>query len=649
MLEPLISRTGELFRQLADRPALLYAVCLAANAACLPYTGIYHDAELYAAQVLNAASGAYADDLFFRYGGQSGYTLLPALLGGPVKWFGVRPVFLVAYVVSNAARIAATQWLVFRLLGRSPAVAAGLLLNAVGRVPLGYAAVFLVTEPFFTARVPALALAILALDQTLAGRPLRAGALFALALVIHPLIAAPAVAVAAVWAVWQKAVTPRQRAAVGAAVALVLAAVAAYLAKTAGQLDPEWRQLVLAKNAFMDPLAWVPSDWLRLLLAGGCVAATARWLPGRADRRFLWVVLLAAASGLAVALVAARGSWPLLFQGQAYRAVWPLELLRLPVGMLVVARLWAGGAERRLGAAALFAGLTATPSLLAPTGGLVFAAAVVLAAVAYRLLARGPAAAELWRPLAVGLAVWLVAWYGGFVFAELREIGRVGIFDRLPWAERVQVVGDRFGFLARFAVVLLVMIAAVRSLPRPRLLTYAAVAVSLILPVLASAAARLESLRPHAAETRFVRGVLSAHWAAAKPPTVYWPCGAVRTVWLDLRVNSYFHLTQLSGNTFSRGNAVEGSRRVAMVMPFEIDRFRRDFGPHTHLTGEALGDLYKLPPPSVAEFRKLAADPAVDFLVLPTDFGDAAATNGSVWVYDCRDLRKTGLAQAATP
>jgi hypothetical protein len=647
MLETAISRTGELFRQLADRPALLYAVCLAANAVCLPYTGLFHDAELYAAQVLHAANGAYADDLFFRFGGQSEYTLLPALLGGLADQFGVRPVFLVAYILSNAARLAATQWLVFRLLGRSPAVAAGLLLDAVARVPLGCAMVFLVNEPFFTARVPALALAIAGLDQALAGRPWRVAGLFAASLVLHPLIAAPAVAVAGAWAAWQWAATPCRRALAGVAALSAGLAVVGYLVKTAGQLDPEWRRLVIAKSTIMDPLLWSPIDWLRLLLAVGCAGAAG--VPNRASQRFLWVVVAAAVAGVLVSVGAARGSWTLLFQGQAYRAVWPLELLRLPVGLFVVARLWAGGAERRLGAVALFAGLTASSDMLRPTAGLVFAGAVVLAAVAYRLFVRGPAAGELWRPLAVGLAAWVVLWYGILTPAELREIDRVGVFDRLAWADRLQIIQERFGPLPRFTLALLALAAAVWLLPRPRALAGAALVAGLTIPVLAGATARLDRFTPQATNARFVRGVLAEEWSAARPPTVYWPCGTVRTIWFDLHANSYFNLTQLAGNGFARATAIEGNRRVTIVTPFEIDRFRRVFGTHTRLTGEDLGDLYRLPPPGEAEFRKLAADPAVDFLVLPTDFGDAVATNGSVWVYDCRDLRKTGFAQAATP
>ena len=76
------------FAHLADRPGRLLAVCLALNAIFLPYTGIDNDAILYAFQVVNAGSGRFDGDLFFRYGNQGAYTLVPALLAGPAEQFG---------------------------------------------------------------------------------------------------------------------------------------------------------------------------------------------------------------------------------------------------------------------------------------------------------------------------------------------------------------------------------------------------------------------------------------------------------------------------------------------------------------------------------------------------------------------------------
>jgi hypothetical protein len=266
----------------------------------------------------------------------------------------------------------------------------------------------------------------------------------------------------------------------------------------------------------------------------------------------------------------------------------------------------------------------------------VFAGAVGVAAVLYRVFGRGPEARELWRPMAVGLAVWAVVWFGLVAPIQLAAIESDGVFDRLHVGERLQIVGDHFGPLARFAVAAAVVGLAART----RVGAVAAVAVGLVAAGVGYAAARID---PRAADTAFVRATLAERWTGSGPPTVYWPGRPVRTVWLDLRMNSYFSLPQLAGNTFSRGNAVEGSRRTEVAAPFELDRFRRDFGRHTHLTGEDLGDLSDLPPPSPEQFRDLVADPAVDFVVLPTDFGGSVASNGSVFVYDCRERRRSGV------
>ena len=80
-------------RSLGQRPWTLFAYLLALNALAYPYAGITHDARLYAMQVQNRiASGAYNDDLFFRYGSQDSYSLFSTLVA-PVAaswgWSGV--------------------------------------------------------------------------------------------------------------------------------------------------------------------------------------------------------------------------------------------------------------------------------------------------------------------------------------------------------------------------------------------------------------------------------------------------------------------------------------------------------------------------------------------------------------------------------
>jgi hypothetical protein len=120
MIDRLLAAVTSALAELARRPGLLLATSLALNALLLPYSGIDNDAILYSFQVQHAGSGRHGDDLFFRYGDQGAFTLVPAALAVPAREVGVRPVFFLAYLLANAARIAATQRLVLRLLGPTP-------------------------------------------------------------------------------------------------------------------------------------------------------------------------------------------------------------------------------------------------------------------------------------------------------------------------------------------------------------------------------------------------------------------------------------------------------------------------------------------------------------------------------------------------
>src|SRR5437879_5055351 len=64
-----LAKAEDAVARLADRPWALFIVLLCVNTLSHPYGGITHDTRLYSVQVLNhVEAGAYADDLFFRYG-----------------------------------------------------------------------------------------------------------------------------------------------------------------------------------------------------------------------------------------------------------------------------------------------------------------------------------------------------------------------------------------------------------------------------------------------------------------------------------------------------------------------------------------------------------------------------------------------------
>src|SRR4051812_1995705 len=98
MQETALPLSGRLFgtlELLARRPTLLWAIALALNALVAPYLGLFQDAILYSFFVRNRIEGgAFASDLFLRYGSQDRFSVfsaavapLAAVLGLPAVFF----------------------------------------------------------------------------------------------------------------------------------------------------------------------------------------------------------------------------------------------------------------------------------------------------------------------------------------------------------------------------------------------------------------------------------------------------------------------------------------------------------------------------------------------------------------------------------
>lgn len=658
-LERTARRVADLFADLAARPGRLFVVCLALNAVLLPYAGMISDARLYAAQVIQVGDGRYADDLFFKHGNQSRFTLFPELMAIPVDWLGAEPAFFAAYLVMNALRLWATQRLVIRLFGPTAAAAAALVVGAATPGWWGPTPTFAVNEWYFSARTPAIALAVLGLERTLAGRPLAAGGLLAVSAAIHPLITAPAAAVAVSWVAWGWATTPGRRAALAVVGTGGLVASVAYLIATSGTFDPEWRALVLAPNPYMDPRNWPTADLIRVAATGAAAVAVAVHRPGPAGCMLTLTAAAAAAGVLAgVGVNEAASAFP--FQVQPFRAVWPLELVGLPAWFTLIGWLWGRGGSRRAAAVGLFTLVSVGPALLRPSGVAVLGGLAgylvqpVPVVMAVALLGLGELvvrAAARRRPGGPPDRAWdaavrlsAVAWVGSVLVlavgsaAMMTELsGRLVIGDLLMWWH--WMVGSLPVLAAAVACA-----AAVRWAGRPA--AAACAAVGLALPFAAYHAGRTEPAGwltpPQARDADFVRGVVAGRWHEPRTPTVYWCGSRIEQVWFQVAANSYFNPFQLAGNVFNRQNAVEGRRRWELVMRFEIDCARAGPGPRFSMVAPYLDDPVGFPPPTEADFRTLVSQPGLDFVVMPYDFGGAVASNGSVIVYDCRDIRACG-------
>ena len=175
---------------LAARPWPLFVLLLAINALARPSSITAHDARLYSLQMLNQAEhGAYAEDVFLRYGSQDQFTVFSHVVGPIAGMLGWRLAFFVLYLIFNTLFVLALFRLV-RALIDDPLISTLALFYLVS-APLNYGGCdnFTVHEPFFTPRTISTTLTLFALERLMRQHLSASLGLLIAASLMHPLLA----------------------------------------------------------------------------------------------------------------------------------------------------------------------------------------------------------------------------------------------------------------------------------------------------------------------------------------------------------------------------------------------------------------------------------------------------------------------------
>ena len=299
-----------------------------------PYIGIMQDARLYVGFALaQLEPNGIGQDLLFTADGQSGYSIYPAILRELVRAVGP----------SKAAMLSAfcglcVWFAVFYRFSKSwwgdqlapPRATAAILLALSVSHSYGGTGVFKFAEPYATPRIFAEALVLLGLTSMLSGSSvvmIFGPVLFAA--VIHPIMAAPALAVGLLWLARRphQQVTLAALVAVGGGLLLCSGPLLGVDRVPFARFDPEWRQALDAKRALVFLRWWRPQDFTRTLLQFVTVALAASTL-GPAHRRLISACVITAGAGLAITAIGADvvGN-VLLTQAQLWRALWIVSLL----------------------------------------------------------------------------------------------------------------------------------------------------------------------------------------------------------------------------------------------------------------------------------------------------------------------------------
>jgi hypothetical protein len=652
---PLLDRLFPALDRLAASPFTLVCVMLAVNAVAQPYLGLCHDARLYAVQVVEQIRpGTYGQDLYLLYGSQDRYSVFTRLLTLLVAALGVHLSFFLVYLASKALLFWAAVRLIVALVPDRTAVALGAVFVALAAVPYGGNEIFHVNESFLTPRLAACALVLFGLEQVLAGRPVRSLLFLVGALVMHPLMAVGGLLT---WTTYflSRRLTGRQLA--GLALLLVGAAVfvlarQSLATRIFGHLDDDWLDVILQICFFIRPAAWSAMDWVRI--AWGFVVFVAA-VSGfaRSSARFLLAVVATALIGLVGSVVAVQTHYLLLVIGSPYRALWLLEFLALPLGFAWVVHLWRRGTPGGRAAALALLPLAAIDwDVQAVTGLGLFVFAFLVLTVFHRGLGRQPRRPDwLWPTAQAGFVIGfaLMTAYDGFVLAVL-------VFVRPDPALNLDVHPVN------------VLQAASRTLFQLPLLVACCFAAGRVVGTFGSPRrARVALLAAWAGYHALLFGLSLSPWygrtfsrdyrqmefvayhlrqlpdVPKHGATVYWHTD-MRVIWFDLGARSYCNWVQMSGCGFNRGTAIEGRRRAQLVRKFELEAVRS--APPLQPWWAAAYRRYYAPaddgPPTREDLLALCRDERLDFVAVEQEFeGLSCASDGRLYLYDCRRLRAT--------
>lgn len=655
-----LERIATTLRALTARPGLLFVGLLALNALARPYQGIDHDAVLYAFQVTNRIEdGRHSADLYFRYGSQDQYTIFSPVVAPVARLLGVPAAFFLFYLIAKVMFVLGLQRLVVGLVADRALAVVALVYLVVTPIPFGGVSVFNVNESFLTPRLLAGALVLLALGCLLDRRPLISLALLVVALLFHPVMAFPGVLV---WAGWRLTTYLSRKAIAGVLVggavgATLFLAIPAAATRFLGHMDADWNDAV-RRAAFVNfPADWQFADWLRIGVSFLIVAAGLAFSRGPGDaaprvlvqdeaRKLVALIGVVALIGLVVGTAACYLPYAVLLQGQPYRALWLLEVIKIPVGLLVIVQCWQrGGQMVRLLAVALAA-------YLAVWGHGPMELLIVLLPLPVFLFALRKQPDAIARAAAASVLT-------GLLLLELLVLrGKLGGAGNAPPLERWQGLLAWLDPLVGVALGVWLLVVGYRWFAAPWL--FAGLALAVLLGVQITWFALPQSSWYQAAfhtrdqDVDFIRGYIESRWTEARPPTVYWPGRPAKNIWFGLGTDSYYEWpNQTAGVMFSRGLAAESMRRTAVVQRFEVDRMRRKvrepgqgywntppFRPwmeRLYLASMAPPEEGGAPAPTADDLRELCRTEAVDVVILPEGYpGLYAASNGRWFIYDAK-------------
>ncbi len=333
------------------RPRPLHAALWASLVPLLlllhPYGGLIQDARIYIGRgVADRDPAGVGRDIVFAHDAQTGFSLMRLAVRAMLDVMPPSTASMLLALAGSLLWLAAAMALLRRLAPERVAWAAAV---AVLALPARYGAfgVFGYAETVATPRVFAEA-AVLGGMAALLGRRRPLGlALLALAVALHPIMAAPGLGIAALSLVRDDRRWTLPLAAAGAAVLTAAALKLPLSGRLFETMDPEWWSILRQRCVYLFPTQWPAEAFAQGAAQVAAAILAGSLLPPR-ERTVLWGTVGVAACGVAVSfLFGDLLPGTLVTQMQPWRALWPLAVLGNASLALAAAGLWRRGPTGR--------------------------------------------------------------------------------------------------------------------------------------------------------------------------------------------------------------------------------------------------------------------------------------------------------------
>lgn len=597
-----------------------------------PYDGLNHDAQGYALQGIAAIQpDPLGQDLFLLYRSQDDFSIFAPLYGYAIDLLGLDVAAAVLTLTFQVLWYVAALLLLRRLLGGDLAL---LGLGLLFTMPCMYGGlrIFHLAEPFMTARLPAEVLGLLGIWAWLGGRRISATLTLLGSMLIHPLMAFPAVLLLGMF--WSAERWGSKSLAIFVPAGCILAIAGSYLlGGDSPVMEGRWLAVTQIRSRFLFMNQWHTIDLnyalqgLLTVLIGALTLRVAR------TRQLMWSAFLLGSAGLALsAFYAVFVPLEVLIQGQPWRWIWPARFLAIGALPAILVALWSAKGTSRAGAVFLAAGWLFVVPVATRSHAVVLTSSILMAFGLGFVALSGRVSERISR----------VALQSAWILLALVTLTAVGS-ALAAWNSTTpaQLAGtDTFPHVANVlrlvtpaaVLVIVIGVSALHYWTPARGIVIASVGLLLIATAAPSAkrawTARTYTGADHAA---------FSDWRALIPPSaevLWWDLP--RETWFLLGRRAYLTRSQSGGVVFSEQLADEIARRALVLEPL-ID-------PNFWLGVQARSDT-EPEPLTIERLAAICRDPELGFVIWDTDLGLGAPSKNwptateTIFLYDCRPMR----------